>query len=227
MSTWRVFRLAGWGLGIAAGAWLIASLFSDLVFGGQDPSHASSPLYGPVQAVSFVAGAVTALGLAGHYVRRFSAFGKLALVGFTALFLSIEVFGAVSAIGATFVPWLEATSAGRHMLSGDGGPAALFVFFIGATLLQVIGCITYGIANWRAGMSRFAAVLLIASGALAVPGFVVGGPDSNIPAVVGDLPGLLFVAGLAWLGFEVAFERSPGIVDRGAALRPARTGGTA
>ena len=113
------------------------------------------------------------------------------------------------------------------MLLGDGGPAALFVVFIGATLLQVIGCITYGIASWRAGMSKVAAVLLIASGVLAVPGFVVGGPDSNVPALVGDLPGLLFVAGLAWLGFEVAFERSGSVVDRGAALRPVRTGGTA
>jgi hypothetical protein len=226
MSSSSVYRLAGWGLGVAGGAWLITSLFSDLVIGGQDPSHASSSLYGPAQAVMFLAGSLVALALVGHYARRSAVYGKLAFTGLVALFLSIVLFGAVSAIGATFVPWLEASATGRHMLSGNNGPSALFFFFIGATLLQVVGGVTYGIANWRASMSKVAAVLLIASGVLAVPGFIAGGPDSQIPAVVGDLPGLLFLAGLAWLGFEVAFERTAR-VDRGAALQPARTGGTA
>ena len=226
MSSSRVYRLVGWGLGLAAGVWLVANLFSDLVLGGQDPTHASSSLYGPVQAVSFVAGTVTALALTGHYARRFGAFGKLALTGLIALFLSIVVFGAISAIGATFVPWLEASAAGRQMISGNNGPAALFVFFIAATLLQVVGCITYGLANWRAGMSRIAAALLIASGVLAVPGFIAGGPDSNIPAVIGDIPGLLFVAGLALLGAEVALERKVG-KKAGQTLTPAAAGRTA
>ena len=222
-SSYGVFRLAGWLLGISGLVWLASSLYADVVIGGQDPTHATSPAFGAVQAVAFVAGTACALALVGHYARGFTAFGKLALTGLVTLFASIVLFGAVSAIGATFVPWLESSAAGRQLLTGDNGPSALFFFFIAATLFQVIGGIAYGIANWRVGNSKIAAGMLIASALLAAPGFILGGPDSSVPAVVSDAPGLLFVLGLAWLGIQAAVGRS---FQTGAApaLKPATTG---
>lgn len=226
MSSSRVFRLVGWTLAIAAGTWLVASAFSDIALGGQDPTHASSALFGPVQAIIFVAGVLTAFAMVGQYASRFASLGKLGLVGFVAIFLSVEVFGvALSAIGATFVPWLESTASGRQMLSGQNGPGALFIFFIAATVLQVIGGLCYGSATWRGKGSRVAAGLLIASGVLAIPGFLLGGPDTNIPAVIADLPGLMFIAGLAWLGVVMALDKTEEPVS--APLRTATTGRTA
>jgi hypothetical protein len=81
-------------------------------------------------------------------------------------------------------------------------------------MLNLVGLICYGIATWRALIfSRAAASVLLAGGLLSVVAFLVGSSSPNLPAWVSDLPGQIFVAALAWLGFQLATEdrvsRSP------------------
>ena len=83
-------------------------------------------------------------------------------------------------------------------------PACLPVI---STVLNFVGIACYGIATLRAGVfSRTAAAVLMAGAALALVGFVIGSSSENLPAWVSDLPGLIFIAVLGWLGLELGTQ---------------------
>ena len=209
MSSSLLFRLAGWSLSVGSVVYIVLTLGGDIAL-GQGPQHFTSPLYAPISSLQAVAGLAIVLGLTGHYARQHEPAGKLGLVGFVPLLVSITLYAfALPLMSAIIFSWLAEQPATRHALEGNNGPGGLFVFFIVSTLLNLVGIICYGIATWRAGIfSKAAAGVLLAGSLLAGIGFIVGISSPNLPAWVSDLPGQIFIAALAWLGFQLATEHS-------------------
>ena len=211
MPTSLLLRFCGWMLAVGAVAYIVLTLGGDLAL-GQGPQHFLSPLYGPISALQAAAGFMILMGLAGHYARQHETAGRLGLIGAVALSASIALYAfALPVMSAVMFSWLAAQPATRHALEGNNGPAGLFVFFILSTVLNVTGIVCYGLATWRARVAgKAAAGVLIAGGALALVGFFVGSSTPDLPAWVGDVPGQVFVAALAWLGLQLASVPVPG-----------------
>ena len=209
MSSSLLFRLAGWSLGVGSVVYIVLTLGGDVAL-GQGPQHFTSPLYAPIAALQAIAGIAIVLGLTGHYARQHAPAGKLGLIGFVPLVVSIALYAfALPLMSAIIFSWLAGQPATRHALEGNNGPSGLVVFFVTSTVLNLVGLICYGIATWRAGIfSKFAAGVLLAGGLFAVIGFLVGSSSPNLPAWVSDLPGQIFIGALAWLGFRLATEHS-------------------
>lgn len=207
ISTMPIMRLAGWTLTLGAAAYVVLTLGGD-VLGGQGSSHFTSPLYAPVSTLQAVAGFTLVLGLTGHYARQHARAGKLGLVGFVPLIASLSLYAfALPLMSALIFAWLAGQPAGRALLGPNSGPPGLLLFFMISTVLNVVGIACYGIATWRAGVfSKAAAAVLIAGAALALLGFVIGSSSESLPAWVSDLPGLVFIAALGWLGLELGTE---------------------
>ncbi|MDQ6876894.1 MAG: hypothetical protein M3082_04200 [Candidatus Dormibacteraeota bacterium] len=209
MSSSFLFRLAGWSLGVGSVVYIVLTLGGDVAL-GQGPQHFTSPLYTPISALQAIAGIAIVLGLTGHYARQHAPAGKLGLIGFVPLVVSIALYAfALPLMSAILFSWLAGQPATRHALEGNNGPSGLVVFFVTSTVLNLVGLICYGIATWRASIfGKWAAGVLLAGGLFAVIGFVVGSSSPNLPAWVSDLPGQIFIAALAWLGFRLATEHS-------------------
>ena len=218
MSSSFLFRMAGWSLSVGSVVYILLTLGGDVAL-GQGPQHFTSPFYAPISSLQAVSGLAIVLGLTGHYARQHEPAGKLGLVGFVPLVSSIALYAfALPLMSAIIFSWLAQQPATRHALEGDNGPAGLFVFFLASTLLNVGGISCYGIATWRAHIfSKAAAGVLLAGGLLALVGFMVGSSSPNLPAWVSDLPGQIFIAALAWLGYQLATKHSttrPGVRER-------------
>lgn len=205
MSSSTLFRLAGWTLGAGSVVYIVVTLSGDLAL-GEGAQHFLSPLYAPLSSLQAIAGLAIVLGLTGHYARQHARAGRLGLIGYVPLVASVALYAfALPLMSAIIFSWLAGHPATRSMISGDNGPSGLVVFFIVSTLLNLVGLIAYGIATWRARIfSKWAAGVLLLGGLLSVIGFVVGSSSPNLPAWVSDLPGQVFIAALAWLGFRLA-----------------------
>lgn len=210
-----LLRFCGWTLAVGAAGYIVLTLGGDVAL-GQGAQHFRSPLYAPISALQAVAGLMILIGLAGHYASQHSSAGRLGLIGALALSASIALYAfALPVMSAIMFSWLATQPATAHALEGNNGPGGLFVFFILSTVLNVIGIVCYGIATWRARVAgKGAAGTLIAGGALALVAFFVGSSSPDLPAWLGDLPGQVFIAALAWLGVQqarTAGERSPSL----------------
>ena len=205
MSSSFLFRFCGWTLALGAAGYIVLTLGGDVAL-GQGPQHFQSPLYAPISVLQAVAGFAILVGLVGHYGRQHAAAGRLGLIGALALSASIALYAfALPVMSAIMFSWLAAKPTMQHALDGNNGPGGLFVFFILSTVLNLVGIVCYGIATWRAGVAgKAAAGVLIAGGALALVGFFVGSSSPDLPAWVGDLPGQVFIAALAWLGLQLS-----------------------
>ncbi|HSP08788.1 MAG TPA: hypothetical protein VLU92_04245 [Candidatus Dormibacteraeota bacterium] len=211
MTSTLLFKICGWTLGLGSVAYIVLTIGGDIVL-GQGAQHFGSPLYAPVSALQGVAGFLMLVGFAGHYGRQHSKAGRLGFLGAVSLSASIALYAfALPVMSAIMFSWLAAQPATRHALEGNNGPGGLLVFFILSTVLNVVGIVCYGVATWRAGIAgKAAAGVLVAGGVLALVGFFVGSSSPDIPAWVSDLPGQVFIAALAWLGWQLSRTASAG-----------------
>lgn len=208
MSSAALFKLGGAVLAGGALAYILLTIGGDIAT-GSGAQHFKSPLYAPVSTLQAVAGFAILLGLFAHYSRQHVEAGKLGLIGLIPLTGSIVLYAiALPLMGAVLFSWLVTQPATQHSLEGTNGPAGLMIFFSLSTLLNLVGIACYGIATWRARIfNRVTAGVLVAGGALAVVGFMVGSSDPGLPAWISDLPGQVFMAALAFLGLQlVAME---------------------
>ena len=202
MSARVTFRLAGIALVVGAVLSFVTSLLSSLLFAGNDPTpYAGNPLFVPVNLLGVLGTARLLFGVPLLFVSRPEGWGVLGLVGFALLFLTGVMFGIFfSLFSALFVPYLVQHA--PNVLKGNG-PPALFPFFIGGTLLEVIGAVLIAVPILRGLVARReVGYLLIAAAVMAVVGFAVGGNGSNVLlSLVGNLSNLLLFGALGWLGY--------------------------
>ena len=124
MSSSVLFRIAGWSLCVGSIVYIVLTLGGDVVL-GQGPQHFTSPLYSPISALQAAAGVAIVLGLTGHYARQHEPAGKLGLIGFVPLFVSIALYAfAFPLMSAIIFSWLAGQPATPHALEGNNSPSA-------------------------------------------------------------------------------------------------------
>ena len=193
MSSTKLYRLSG--ISLLLGCVIIVLATFPGVFLSDDPTSAYN-VYASFARI--IGGMLLFLGLPGMYARQSQRAGILGLIGFILIVAYALILGAFGdAFGAFVVPFI-ATHAPALMQSE---PPALNVYFLVGGLLGVVGGVLLGIATIRASLlSRWAGILLILGSLMQFIGDAFNLPIAN--------PGLLlFMIGLAWLGWDVAFAR--------------------
>jgi hypothetical protein len=149
------------------------------------------------------------LGLTGLYARQVEKTGWMGLAGYLLLTVFYAIQMCIVFMEPLVLPLLVTVAptfveSALGMASGAGGPmnlGALAVIYQIVSVLYLLGLILFGIAIFRAGiLSRWAAVLLVASGPLAVILKLFGHPIDRWAAVPMGIA-------LAWLGYSLLSER--------------------
>lgn len=186
-SNWlRWGGLASLGAGVL---FLVGDLL--IVVAGVDLHSAGSQTtasYASVFLLWLLAGGLLLLGLVGLYVRQSEATGILGLVGFLAAFL-----GTVLAVGffwnSLFITPLVAAEA-PELHEAIGGSAGDPLGVILSVLAYSVGWALFGVATLRARVYPRAAATAV----------MVGSVLALVP-IPGS--GIVFDAGVAWLGFSL------------------------
>ena len=149
------------------------------------------------------------LGLTGLYARQVEKTGWLGLAGYLLLTVFYAIQMCIVFMEPLVLPLLVPVAPGfvesaLGMASGAGGPmnlGALAVIYQAVSVLYLLGLILFGVAIFRAHiLSRWAAILLVASGPLAVILKLFGHPIDRWAAVPMGIA-------LAWLGLSLFTER--------------------
>ncbi|GHP00137.1 hypothetical protein KSF_101840 [Reticulibacter mediterranei] len=196
MSSTTLYRLSGISL-------LIGGLFAALaavpvLFTGEDPS---SPIAATAALLRIIGDMLIVVGLPGVYSRRAQQAGLLGLIGFLFTLVYILIQGVVGdTVEAFILPFLA--SAAPSLLKGSP-PQGLVIFFLIGGLLGLVGSVLLGVTMLRAKtVARWAGLPLIV-------GVVLSLAAPFLPPVVGTTGSVLFLIGLAWLGFGVWSSRQP------------------
>ncbi|MBI3287463.1 MAG: hypothetical protein HYZ68_05385 [Chloroflexi bacterium] len=136
-------------------------------------------------------------GLMGMYARQRERAGTLGLIGFVVAFLGTGLYAGFMYHEAYISPVLAIEA---PALLGEGGPlfaGPTFLAFSLTFIIFLLGYVLFGIATIRAGvLPRWGATLAIVG---AVPISLV----PFFPFVVVTLGGVVFGAGVVWLGYAL------------------------
>src|SRR5579884_1230059 len=196
MSSTTLYRLSGISL-------LIGGLFAALAaipvfFTGEDPA---SPIAATAALLRIIGDLLIVVGLPGVYSRTAQRAGLLGLIGFLSTLVYILITGVVNdTIEAVILPFLA--SAAPSLLKGSPPQGLLILFLVGG-LLGVVGSVSLGVAMLRTTvLTRWVGLPLIV-------GVVLNLAGSFLLPAVGTTSTVLFLLGLAWLGFGVWSSRQP------------------
>jgi hypothetical protein len=204
------------GLALLAGAGLRLGALLPLTFllsgGGRDPYAALDPLYVPVNLVAAVGSVLVLWGLPQVYADGARGLGRTGGLGVFLLVVVEVMFGVfLSLLSALVNPWVAAQA--PALLAGPG-PAAFLPFFVGGTVLEVLGCGLLALALGRfSSASRGPGLLLALAAVTAVVGFIAeeSGSLRGIGAVLaGNLSFFPLLVALGWLGWLMATRRVAG-----------------
>ncbi len=198
MSSRMLYRLSGMSLLI--GSLLTALGATSVFFIGDDPT---STIAATAALLRVLGGMLIVVGLPGMYIRQAERVGLLGLFGFLLTLFYILILGvAGDSINAFVMPFLA--SHAPALLKGSL-PSGLIAFYIVGGLLGLVGGILLGIATLRANvLSRWASILLIIGAVLSFIG-------NFLPPIISTVGVVMFLVGLAWLGFGVWLYRQPAI----------------
>jgi len=196
MSSTTLYRLSG--ISLLIGGLLAALGAFPIFFIGDAPG---STIAASIALLRVLGGMLIVLGLPGMYLRQAERVGLLGLVGFLFTLFYILILGvAGDTINAFVMPFLA--SQAPALLKGSL-PSGLIAFYIVGQLLGFVGGILLGIATLRAAvLSRWASLLLIVGAVLTFAG------NFLLPTIA-TVGVVMFLVGLAWLGFGVWSYRQP------------------
>jgi hypothetical protein len=198
MSSLTLYRLSG--ISLLVGSLLTTLGVIPIFFIGDAPG---STIAASIALLRVLGGMLIVLGLPGVYARQAERAGILGLIGFLLTLFYILMLGvAGDTINAFVMPFLA--SQAPALLKGSL-PSGLIVFYIVGGLLGFVGGILLGIATLRAAfIARWASLLLIVGAVLTFAG-------NFLPPIISTVGLVLFLVGLAWLGFGVWSYRQPAI----------------
>jgi hypothetical protein len=202
MSSRTLYRLSGVTLIIGGLLLLISSIVGAILF----PGHSSTPaqvlsLPWVLVTLLFLLGSLLcSIGLPAIYLRQSGQVGVMGFAGFILLWISFVLGVALSSVQVVALPLLAQTA--PNLLVGHQIPlASAFLFVLLSSLTQLIGSILLGIATMRVAVfPRLAGVLLIVSGVLFLPLFLV----NNTPPLSDILEVASFAAlagAFLWCGY--------------------------
>ncbi|GCE15382.1 hypothetical protein [Tengunoibacter tsumagoiensis] len=196
MSSTTLYRLSG--ISVLIGGLFAALAAVPVFFTGEDPA---SSLAATAALLRIIGDMLIVVGLPGVYSRQAQQAGLFGLIGFLFTFVYILIQGVVGdTVEAFILPFLA--SAAPSLVKGSP-PQGLVIFFLVGGLLGVVGSVLLGVMTLRAKtVARWAGLPLIV-------GVVLSLTAPFLPPVVGTTGMVLFLIGLAWLGFGVWLPRQP------------------
>jgi hypothetical protein len=197
MSSTTLYRLSGTALLLGS---LIAAVGVLLKIGsGLDILN---PLWVPGFLLVLVGSTLLVLGLPAMFVQQINKAGILGIVGFVIFSCALLILGISSpAINALVLPALA------HLSSQE--PAALSIFFVSGSLMQVVGTVVLGIALIRARtVPIWVGVFFILSGVILLIGRVL-----DVSAFYAGLSPLLLYIALFWSGYTLWSRHPSGVVQ--------------
>ena len=202
----RMYRYAGACLAIGSLAWLVSLLWGDAAFDGFRPSHVGDSAWGMVNLLQLAGGLLTMVGFVGMFARQAAAAGTPGLWGYGLGATSGMIFGVgFGTVSLVALPAMSASDRQAWDFYGPqmatGGPAMLFLV---ADLLFIAGTLLLGWATARAGVwPSWTGWGLMASGALALLIMLARMAGMTMPALLFDVPYLLFMALGAYWGWQL------------------------
>lgn len=196
MSSTTLYRLSG--ISLLIGGLLAALATVPVFFTGEDPT---SPIAATAALLRIIGDMLIVVGLPGVYSRQAQRAGLLGLIGFLSTLVYILITGVVNdTIEAVILPFLA--SAAPSLLKGSPPQGLLILFLVGG-LLGLVGSVSLGVAMLRTTvLTRWVGLPLIV-------GVVLNLAGSFLLPAVGTTGTVLFLLGLAWLGFGVWSSRQP------------------
>jgi hypothetical protein len=198
MSSATLYRLSG--ISLLIGSLLAALAVIPVFFIGDD---STSTIAATAALFRVLGEMLIVVGLPGMYSRQAQRVGLLGLIGFLLTLFYILILGvAGDTINAFVVPFIA--SAAPSLLKGSL-PSGLGNFYFVGSLFGLVGGILLGIATLRAVvLPRWAGLSLIVGAVLSFIG-------NFLPPAVSTIGVVLFLLGLAWLGFGVWTYRQPSV----------------
>ena len=168
-----------------------------------DPNSIKSRLWGPLQTAFALSFLMMGVGILGVHLRQAEQAGWLGLIG-----VVLASFGSLLTVTTSFMWGLVAPYLARQevtprapndLLGPQGAIPGIFKLLLTYILILLPGFILTGIAVIRAG------VLPPFAGWLVLIGIVVSQPGNMVSrlALFRNIGGVLFGAGLAWLGLAL------------------------
>lgn len=188
MSSTTLYRLSG--ISLLIGGLLAALAAVPVFFTGEDPS---SPIAATAALLRIIGDVLIVVGLPGVYSRQAQRAGLLGLLGFLFTLIYILIQGVIGdAVEALILPFLA--SAAPSVVKGPPPQGLVFLFLVGG-LLGLVGSVSLGVTALRATVfTRWVGLPLVVGVVLSL-----GAPF--LPSAVGTTGVVLFLIGLAWLGF--------------------------
>jgi len=198
MSVSNVIRWAGLSAVLAG----VLAVVNPIIHPPNDPSSVATSSWAIAHYLILGGSVLLLLGISGIYARQVKESGWLGLVGFLMFYVGVALISGFALFEAVILPVL-ATEAPQSIggflpgenlvVSGPLIPLSVILFGIGGLL--------FGIAVIRAGIfPRWAAILLI----IGIPATVL---LSLVSEAASRLSGVLYGAGIAWLGYALWSER--------------------
>jgi hypothetical protein len=192
-------RASGMALMLAG---IVLALFVLVVLpvGGFFGAHrAHHPLWVPGHTLHFVGAVLLLFGLIGWYAHQAERMGRLGFLGFVLALAGTALFVGTGLLTAFVWPVLAAQAPAALEPAGAlfVAPAHLVFFLTASTLVP--GYLLLGLVTWQAGELPRGSVLLF------MPGVVLANlppePVGLVPWAVLIVGGVLFGAGISWLGY--------------------------
>jgi hypothetical protein len=205
MTSVQLYRLSGGALVIGAVLSALSAIVSGVLFpDSNSPEAATNTLNVLLSAIGVVGTIFALFGLPGLYAHAAGAGGLIWLIGVVLIAITAMIFGIFLGLMSVIVFPVLASRAPD--VFGAGPPPAFFALFIVGTVANVFGALLMGIPMITKRLyPRWCGYLLIVAAALAVVGFIVGGPgpSSLLSQIVGTLVPLPLFAALGWAGYEL------------------------
>jgi hypothetical protein len=204
----QLVRFSGLTLMVGGAVSVLQILFSSLAYSGNDPTpYVKNPVWAATQLIGVVAVLLVIVGLPGVYASWANRAGMLGLIallliGITGLLFPF-FFGLVQVM---IFPWLVDKAPSLVSGGSNSGPPSLFIFFIGGTVIELVGTALLAILFLRGRLlPRWIGFVLAASAIMAVVGFFLSGPNgpSNVViSLITSLAPLLLLAALSYIGYQ-------------------------
>ena len=197
MATQTFLLISGLALTLGGAIQAIASIAH---LNNQDPNAVKSNMWVPLQVAFGFAYLFIGFGLGGVYLRQGEQSGIIGLVGFILALLGSLLTMPTSFMWAFVAPYLAKqdsySKAPIDLLGANGQIPGIFKLLLAYIFLLMPGFILLGIATIRAG------VFPSLAGWLILVGIIISQPGNMVAklAFLRNVGGVLFGAGLTWLG---------------------------
>lgn len=212
MAIAQFYRISGFGILIGAIAFMVHIVLRSLVTAGVDPAtFAQQDLWAPINTLGVVGAAPVILGLPILYAKLAGQTGLFGLVGVVLIALAWMFFGLFLSLYSVLVaPWLADQA---PELASASLPAGILVAYITALVAELIGSVLLAIPFIRGHVQpRWIGYVLPGAALLTVLGVLLApsGPAANLAInLLSNMGPVLFMGGLAYLGFQLWSEDTP------------------